>query len=460
MENLQQPSDKEKDIELILNSQVQPAQKIEAMSRHVSTLLAFPFTVAKVLHLTQDPKSGAAQLAQAIEADPVIAAHLLKVSNSVFFASANRRIDTIKDAIVRIGFQETKKIAMGMSVMNLFDEQKKSLGFDRIDFWYHSVSCAIVAEHIAKLMGDVNAEHAFLAGLLHDLGIIIMDEFLPAVFDEVLQNTAKQGGLFMDRETAMLGVSHNDLLADLFERWKIPHEITEGIVQQYNFRKFQDNFNTPGKKLALCVAIGNVLSKTLHVGRECDEYVQPLKNWVLQQAKINVGFSENFIDKVYQGIEEFRRFLNLEQREYPREFTGMSNARELCAGIFNPGNNLFVPPLLYLKKEGFTVEVLSNGKPASAYDSKLDLVIIWADADTSVNTVLLYCSIVKRNSGASAGAGAIVFAPVLVIAPSDWVLPDNEKTNKISLMRDEFDLRQLDKTVCDVVAGNVIRPVV
>ena len=86
-----EPSDKEKDMAIILQEDVQPSVKIETMCRHVAKLVAFPFTIATVLKITNDERSGAGHLARAVTADPSIAAHLLKVANSVFFASANRR---------------------------------------------------------------------------------------------------------------------------------------------------------------------------------------------------------------------------------------------------------------------------------------------------------------------------------------------------------------------------------
>ncbi|MBN1307187.1 MAG: HDOD domain-containing protein, partial [Chitinispirillaceae bacterium] len=133
-------SDKEKDMALILEDTIAPSKKIEAMCRHVAKLLAFPFSIATVLKITNDERSGAGHLARAITSDPAITAHLLKVSNSVFFASVNRRISSIKEAIIRIGFEETKRIVMGMSVMNLFCQSNKNIGFDRTDFWYHSLT--------------------------------------------------------------------------------------------------------------------------------------------------------------------------------------------------------------------------------------------------------------------------------------------------------------------------------
>ncbi len=189
-------SERKEDISLILHPDTEPGRKIGAMVRHIANLAAFPFIVAKVLKIAGDEGTGAIELARAARADPYIVAHLLKISNSVFFASTHHRINSVKDAIIRIGFMETRRIVMGMSVMKLFETRNKNLGFDRVDFWYHSLAVAIIAEHAARRAGSVDAEEAFLAGLLHDLGIILLDDYFPEVFDAVLHDTAQHAGSF------------------------------------------------------------------------------------------------------------------------------------------------------------------------------------------------------------------------------------------------------------------------
>jgi HD-like signal output (HDOD) protein len=450
-------SDKDKDVELILNSNAMPRQKIEAMCRHVEKLLAFPFTVAKVLRITQDPKSGAAQLAKAIQADPVISANMLKVSNSVFFATAGRRIDSIKDAIVRIGFLETKKIAMTMSVMKIFDEKKKSLGFDRVDFWYHSLAAGIISEQIAKHMADVSGEAAFLAGLLHDLGIIIFDDYFPGIFDQLLEDTTKSGSEFIDSGTRLLGVNHNDMMAELFEAWKIPQEISEGIITHYKIETFKENLGTPGRKLALCVAIGNTVAKTLRLGRECDEYVRPLDNWVFEAARMIAGITPNFIDTVYQGVEAYRLFLGLDQREYPRECTGVVDAGEARVGLINPGGRTFVPPAHYLAKQGEVVETISTKNAPSSYDGKYSLILVWADEQTTVESLIDFCHVVRYQKEQVQGAEKVSMAPMLVVSPPGWSMPDDERTKNLSVIPHECDLRQFDGAIGEMLMGKVVR---
>ncbi len=346
-------TDKEKDLELILNSDALPMQKIEAMVRHISALLAFPFTVAKVLQISQNEKSGASNLAQAIVSDPSISTHILKVANSVFFASANHRITSIKDAIVRIGFNETRKIVMGMHVMQLFKKESKNSGFDRVDFWYHSLIVGLISEKIAKLIGDINTETAFLVGLLHDLGIILLDEFLSPVFERALEQTASAGGHFIDVQTELFSVNHNDLIAGLFPLWKLPQDMTDAITMQFKLDTLGESLNTPGKKLAVCVAIGSQIAKSVHVGRECDEFVYPISDTYLKFAKLKSGVSKVFIQNFYDDLAMYQSFLGLETRSFTPEIAGIEEPGNFTIALFTPQPSIFIPLEVHLRNAGF-----------------------------------------------------------------------------------------------------------
>jgi HD-like signal output (HDOD) protein/CheY-like chemotaxis protein len=451
-ENPIETTSKEKDLELILNSDTVGSQKIDAMIRHVSTLMAFPFTIAKVLQITQNQTTGANDLAHAISADPAISTHLLKVSNSVFFASSNRRINSLKDAIVRIGFLETKKIVMSMSVMKLFNQENKNIGFDRIDFWYHSLAAGLISERVARQIGGVNVEEAFLAGLLHDLGIIILDEFLSPVFEHVLVETSKTGGHFISCEDAIIGVNHNDLIGGLFPIWKIPQEITDAIILQEKIDSIKD-FDTTGKNLALCVAIGNLLAKTLRIGRECDEYITPVDNMIFQKAKMSTGLPKDFEEYVNHNLELFRKFLGLEKREYNVN-SCIENPSEIKIAFVNPSKDLFIAPYHYLKNEGFQTQFITHESGSlTANDSKYDLVVIWKPAEMNKEKIIELSRIIKFQRENDSNKTEPEFAPLLIMASEiNFDIPE-----AVSHMPQRFDLRQLDSNLDRILKGEIVR---
>jgi HD-like signal output (HDOD) protein len=407
--------DKGKDIEQLLNKETLGSKKIEIMVNYVAGLMAFPFTVARVLQLAESEKSAASDLAKVIQTDAVISAQLLKISNSVLFASLNRRIGSVKDAIIRVGFRETKRLVMSMSVMKLFSNTNKNFGFDRTDFWYHSLVCGIIAERMAKQMGTVNMEEAFLAGILHDFGILLLDEFFPEVFSKVLEETADKGQQFIVSEKAVLGVTHNDMIAELFAKWKLPESVTDGIVHQYQFHEYKDALDTPSKKLSLCVGLSDVLAKTVSLGRECDQYIIPVENWVFEQVKMPGGFTKSLLEDVTNQMKLYQEFLKIDKNIETSDdkVADAAAAEQTRIGVANCAKDIFVPPLMYLEKEGYAVTPMRLDS-LKTHDGTLHLVCLWADEGISAETIKQYCQITKasdapRQSGKPSGN-----TPVLV----------------------------------------------
>ena len=444
-------TEKEQDLALILNPETLPVQKIEAMCRHISKLCAFPFTIAKVLQITNSEKSGATDLAKAISADPAISTHLLKISNSVFFASSNRRISSIKEAIIRIGFEETKKITMGMSVINLFTQTNKNLGFDRTDFWYHSLTVAFIAERIARSMADVNTEEAFLAGLLHDLGILLLDEFFPTVFNDILEHTTKNAGRFHDTAKERLNITHLDIIGDLFPRWKMPQQITDAITGQYLAAGFDHKPDTINEKLAVCIALGDLFAKLMHSGRECDEFVPPVDNALMQAAKLPFGISRSFLDGIRSQVVLSRSFFGLEERDYGSERPDDIDPKLLKVGVFNPDQSILIPPAVNLTCHGIQCETIAAVKPDHSLDGKYHAVLCWfrKPADPSRITPLRQLQQAPYGDNTS-----VSNVPVLIFSPENSV---PEQFAGCTVFGNSIDLRLLESGLAEMLSATFAR---
>jgi HD-like signal output (HDOD) protein len=451
---------REQDYEKIVSPDTPVQVRLELMTQYVTRLMAFPFTVAKVLQITNDEKTGAGHLAQAISIDPTISANILKVSNSVFFASANRRISSIKEAIVRIGFFETKKIVMGMMVLNLFGGSNASLGFNRIDFWYHSLASALFAERVAKFVSGVNPEAAFLGGLLHDIGIIILDEFFPDVFAASLKETSARGGHFPERETALYGMNHNDLIGKLFPTWKIPDDITNAIITHCTIADHKTALDTSDKKLTFCIMLGNILAKTAHYGRECDQFIWPVDNWMFEAVHMGNVITGKFIGEIQQGIELFRTFLGLESRDYSADIGSPENAALMRIGIANIADHLFIPVERYLERKGYAVERISDKECREAGQKKrFTMVIVWAGQNAVTETVILpYTKFMQPEKTGGDAAVNATMAPLLCMVPPDYQ-ESNALPKEISIISNRIDLRELDQAVQKIVAGTPVRTV-
>ncbi|MGD9202477.1 MAG: HDOD domain-containing protein, partial [Chitinispirillia bacterium] len=421
-------SEKESDVEQILDSKTLPTKKIELMVKHISNLLAFPFTVAKVLHLTESSSSGAKDLAKVIEADPVIAANILKMSNAVFFASRNRRISSIKDAIVRIGFNETKRIVMTVSVMEIFKKEDNNFGFNRMGFWLHSLSTAIISSLLAKNMNKVNIDEAFLSGLLHDFGILLLDEFFPTVFSKILEKTTNNGSRFVDNEYEILGITHNDIVKELFNKWNIPDTITEGICRHYTIYDKQDQIQSNEDSIALCIAMGNTISKSLCFGKNCDQYIVPLNKWMFDKIKMPYGLSDKVKEKINTEIKLYQRFLNIDTEERPFKL----DLKKI--GVVNSLTCVFSPAEEYFKAQGHTIIRIPESDSYNEFNRQFDAICIWAENDFLPQQLKPLTSIIKRCDRELDPTQEPPFIPVLAITDKDSSLISMESTKNLSFI--------------------------
>ncbi len=363
-------------VEKIFDKDVLPTQKRDMLIDRVESLMAFPFTVARVLQLTNDPNSGAVDLAKVIEADPVIATNLVKMSNTVFFASRNRTITSIKDAIVRIGFKETKNIVMAMTVMKLVDSNTDNLGFDRKEFWLHSLATAVVSEHIAKGITTINSSEVFLAGLLHDIGIILMDEFFADLFRELLKRVTDKGISFLETERRDCVITHMDVTKELFKSWKIPENIINGLsnLEQAN-RLLEDDSKSQyssDELMGLIIYAAETYVKSNSIGHECDQFATHFNPPLLTHIHKSTGFSEEFKGQIKSDINMYCNFLNLSINATAKEVT-----REEAIIIINNPGTIYSPAYDYLCSEGYHVQRMANYDALKASSSVVPKLIIY-----------------------------------------------------------------------------------
>ncbi len=441
--------EKEEDVRLILDPSTLPVKKIELMVKHISGLMAFPFTVAKVLQLAESEKSGANDLAKVIEADPVISTNILKVSNTVFFASANRRINSVKDAIVRIGFTETKRITMAMGVMDSIGKDSNNFGFDRMKFWMHSLSTAIISERVAKKIGGVSSDEAFLAGLLHDFGVILLDEFFPSIFQKILEKTTDRAQKFISAERNLLTITHNDVVKELFENWKLPNTTSEAISSHYSILKKEKRIIELHDKISLCVEVGNILSKCYHNGEGTDQYVYPIENWVFSTIKMPSGPNKDFYSDIKNELKMYMKFLKIEEEKEVKD-----PRFNKSIGFYGVGTRAFSTAEAYINSQGHNVTKILPSENYSDHDLKYDLICIAAEKDTPMEDILPLIKIIKKQEE-DVNSETPENVPFLIITYPDSLIA-KEADEDFPIMNIEGDLRIIDENISNVLEGNKI----
>ncbi|MCD6335338.1 MAG: HDOD domain-containing protein [Candidatus Latescibacteria bacterium] len=204
-------------------------QVTKASIERISDLPMLPDLAAEVMAMVSDPTSSMADIRDLIERDPALTAKLLKVANSALFGM-RRQIGTIQLALVVLGMNEVSSIVTSLSVFTAFCDMPDDEFFDRKRFWEHSAGCGGIARILSKRLGLKMEGREFVAGLMHDVGRILIDQYFHGEFVQIAARVQGRDGSMRDAEKEFLGVSHDEMGGWLADRWGLPDALIEAVA--------------------------------------------------------------------------------------------------------------------------------------------------------------------------------------------------------------------------------------
>ncbi|MGV7221997.1 MAG: HDOD domain-containing protein [Nitrospinales bacterium] len=254
----------------------------------ISSLPEVYFRLQKVLN---DPQCSFEEIADVISSDVSLSARLMRIVNSSFY-NFPTKIDTIKHAISIIGTWQLRDLALSTTIITSFKGgPEKHINMD--SFWKHSITCGITARLIGIHNGEPNSERLFLAGLLHDIGRLILLENLPEEANIIMDRFAKEDRLLSELERETLGFDHSDVGAALMEHWNLPKSLTEVI--EYHHKPLE----APNHGYeASIIHLADIFAKTMQSGSSGDESAPPLVPAAWEKAKLDETFLPLLWDRV------------------------------------------------------------------------------------------------------------------------------------------------------------------
>lgn len=198
-------------------------QKIEGLE-HIPTI---PAVLAPLLRYLEKPLEDldVQKVTDMIAQDKSLAAQCLQMANSPLFGRW-QKIDSLRGAILGLGFQRVSDIVMSCGVLNM---TPKETGIDPVVFWEHSLGCALVSRHFARKIAYPDPGKAYLAGLLHDLGIIVNLWMLPKEFRATYEFVRREGIPLCEGEQAKLGFTHCESGRLLADHWELSKDLCEVV---------------------------------------------------------------------------------------------------------------------------------------------------------------------------------------------------------------------------------------
>jgi len=225
----------------------------------ISTL---PEVTVKIIEIVEDSRSTARDLHKVIKYDPALSAKVLKVVNSAFYGLPGQ-IASVDRAIILLGLSAVKNIAIAASIARLFKGGRISEEFTATDLWRHSMAVGVTCRMISKQTHyPVQPDELFVAGLIHDLGILVERQAFPEKLTEVIERCAAGEGIFTELEFDVIGADHQMFGNALTTRWKFPRHLRAACGFHHNPQTLSEEL----KKLGYVMFVSDVLCCQEQIG--------------------------------------------------------------------------------------------------------------------------------------------------------------------------------------------------
>jgi putative nucleotidyltransferase with HDIG domain len=220
----------------------------------IQNLPSLPAVVLQVHKMLESNNTDAHEMDDLIAHDPPLASMVLKTANSVFYLPANQRISSVQNAIVRLGLNTVSKIALAIDLIRHFPGSTFSM--DHALFWRHCVAAAYLAEEISShvpLAAPGIKERAFTAGLLHDIGLIIYDQFFHDQYGRIKNIASQKKISYLAAENELAGSETHAMVGGaMLELWKLDSAVVSAIRYHHNPQKAPETYSVLSSVAFLC----------------------------------------------------------------------------------------------------------------------------------------------------------------------------------------------------------------
>jgi len=280
--------------------------------QQLSNLSTLPYIAAKVMELVENPKTSASNLGKIISADQVLAGRILKLANSAYYGFP-RKISTINLAIVILGFNTLRDLVLSISVVDQFKIKNNTL-LHIEDFWRHALIVGMGARLISRYLNYPIVGEVFVAGLLHDIGYLVLFQRFSKLFRKIYQTAHQEEISFLEAEKKTMDITHAEIGSWLADGWNLPTKLVKAIRYHHEPDKIFQN-----SELANIIHIADLISYSIGEGNglmrtiDVDEAVIEEKLKTLTQNRYSLLF---FQEKLREESEKAREFLNLMVTKY------------------------------------------------------------------------------------------------------------------------------------------------
>lgn len=278
---------------------------LESVS-NISTIPTLPSVIERISTLLKNPQTSAEEIGKAITTDQALASKVLKLVNSAFYGFPGK-ISTITHAVVILGFSTIKNIVLTASIIDTFKKSGTGLkGFNIEEFWLHSIACGAAAKSLAKHIGVTNNESFFIGGLIHDIGKIILCQYLPDQFNQIINNVEKKNILIFESEKELFATTHQEIGGYLVKTWNLPPNLQQAVYHHHYPVKEHDHYT-----ITAVVHCADILIRALGYGNGGDDRIPCIDNDVWSFMRIDSNSLPAILTGISNEVEKARIFMKI-----------------------------------------------------------------------------------------------------------------------------------------------------
>lgn len=270
---------------------------VEQMVQDVSTIHSLPMFYSQLSEAIDHPRSSIADIAKIISEDQGLTARILKLANSPLFGYFSK-IETITHAVTIIGVLQVRDLALALSVMDVFAGIPENM-VNMEQFWRHSLATGLAARHLATSQREASLERFFVAGILHDVGRLVMYIRDPDHCLKVLEHCRSCGELMYRGEREVFGFDHAEVGGALLRHWKIPPRVAEPVERHHNCHLAG---HYPREAAVLHVA--DLVAHALQLGNSGETLVPELDPGVWDRLQVSYHYLPTLVQQIDATFDE------------------------------------------------------------------------------------------------------------------------------------------------------------
>lgn len=267
------------------------------MIQNIDQLPSMPSVVTELIELTANPDSDLDVVLSLIEKDQALTAKLLRLCNSSYYG-LSKQVSTLRSVVVLLGFKTVYKMVVALGTSVFFKKDCPGYGLSGLDLWRHSVGAAISAELVARRCNPKKAQPAYTAGLLHDIGKLVLAQYVDEGIEKIL-TLVEQGHTFIEAEQEVVGMDHGLIGGKLARQWKFP----EGLVEAIKYHH-EPALARSDPDLVAFTHVGNVISNSICVSNAIDSFSNAADAKTFKKYQLDAHAIDSISQKARQMADE------------------------------------------------------------------------------------------------------------------------------------------------------------